>query len=95
MRISLQSAFLLHQRPYRETSLLLEVFSLEYGRLGLVARGVRRSKAGLRALLQPFRPLLLSWSGRGELMSLFIDEAFTPARPPTSEMREHETDSSD
>jgi len=70
MRISLQPAYVLHQRPYRETSLLLEVFSLEHGRVGMVARGVRRAKSPLGPLLQAFRPLLLSWSGRGELMSL-------------------------
>jgi DNA repair protein RecO (recombination protein O) len=75
MRISLQPAYVLHQRPYRETSLLLEVFSLEHGRVGVVARGVRRAKSPLRPLLQAFRPLLMSWSGRGELMSLVGAEA--------------------
>jgi DNA repair protein RecO (recombination protein O) len=64
-RVSLEPAFVLHGRAYRETSELLEVFSREHGRVSLVARGMRRPKSGLRALLQPFRPLLLSWSGRG------------------------------
>lgn len=70
MHVTLQPAHVLHQRPYRETSLLLEVFSLDHGRVGLVARGARRPRSGLRGILQAFRPLLLSWVGRGELMSL-------------------------
>ena len=78
MRYTLQPSYVLHQRPYRETSLLLEIFSLEHGRLGLVARGARRGKSGWRALLQAFRPLLLSWSGRGELCSLVGAEPGDP-----------------
>jgi len=70
MHVTLHPAYVLHQRPYRETSLLLEVLSLDYGRQGLVARGARRPRSGLRGILQAFRPLLLSWGGRGELMSL-------------------------
>lgn len=69
-RIRLQPAFILHRRPYRETSLLVEAFTRDYGRKGLVARGARRPGSGLRGMLEPFRPLLLSWSGRGELASL-------------------------
>ena len=63
MRALLQSAFILHRRPYRNTSVLLEVFSQERGRLGLVARGAAAPKSRLTGLLQPFAPLLLSWSG--------------------------------
>jgi DNA repair protein RecO (recombination protein O) len=60
----------LHQRPYRESSALLEVFSESYGRVGLVARGVRAPKSRQRGELQPFRPLRLSWSARGDLGTL-------------------------
>jgi DNA repair protein RecO (recombination protein O) len=67
MRISLEPAYVLHQRPYQDSSLLLEVFTPKHGRVGLVARGVRKPKGRWQALLQPFVPLLLSWSGRGEL----------------------------
>lgn len=74
-RISLQQAYVLHRKPYRDTSLLLEAFSLEYGRIGLVARGARSRSSSLQALLQPFQPLLLSWSGRGELHTLTAAEA--------------------
>lgn len=70
MRISLQSAFILHHRPYRETSLLLDVFTKEYGRIALIARGVRKNRSKTRPLLQPFQPLWISWQGKTELMTL-------------------------
>ncbi|HEX7027335.1 MAG TPA: recombination protein O N-terminal domain-containing protein, partial [Gammaproteobacteria bacterium] len=59
-RILLQPAFVLHQRPYRNTSLLLDVFTRDYGRLGVVARGVRQRANSDRALLQPFNNVLIS-----------------------------------
>ena len=76
----LHRGFLLHSRPYRDSSLLVEFFSEEHGRVGLVARGVRSGKAAQRGLLQPFRPLLASWGGRGELGSLRSVEADGPPR---------------
>ncbi|HEY9197944.1 MAG TPA: DNA repair protein RecO [Gammaproteobacteria bacterium] len=66
----LQPGYILHQRAYRDTSLLLEVFTREHGRLGLVARGARAPRSRIRGLLQPFQPLLLSWSGKGDLGTL-------------------------
>lgn len=69
-RVALQPGYLLHRKPYRDTSLLLEVFTPEFGRLGLVARGAQGRRSSLKGILQPFQPLLLSWSGRGELASL-------------------------
>lgn len=75
MRISLQPAFILHHRPYRETSLILDLLTQDYGRIALVARGVRTQRSPLRALLQPFRPLLISWQGKGELMTLISAES--------------------
>ena len=70
MPIPLQQAYLLHRRPYRETSLLLEVFTRGEGRKGLVARGARRGKSPQSGILQAFQALLLAWSGRGELGTL-------------------------
>ncbi|GAB5414561.1 MAG: DNA repair protein RecO [Congregibacter sp.] len=72
MRVQLQAAYVLHRRPFRDTSMLLDVFTAEYGLLSLVARGLNRRRHGgsLNSLLQPFKPLLLSFSGRGELLSL-------------------------
>jgi len=70
LRVSMQPAYVLHHRPYRETSSLLELLTEEHGRIGAVARGARLASSRWRGLLQPFRPLLLSWSGRGELVTL-------------------------
>ncbi|MDX1901064.1 MAG: DNA repair protein RecO [Gammaproteobacteria bacterium] len=73
-RVALQPAFIMHRRPFRETSVLLEVFTRYYGRIALVAKGVRAAKSKLRPILQPFSPLLLSWQGKTELMSLVAAE---------------------
>jgi DNA repair protein RecO (recombination protein O) len=69
-RVALTPAFVLHQYAWRETSRVVEVWSREHGRVGLVARGVRRPRSPFRSLLQPFTPLLMSWSQRGELGNL-------------------------
>lgn len=69
-RVLLARGYILHHRPYRDTSRILEVFTHDFGRLTLFARGVRGPKAKLAAYLQPFRLLLLSWSGRGEAPQL-------------------------
>lgn len=74
MRINLQPAFILHQRAYRETSVLLDVLTIEYGRISLIARGVRSRRSLLRALLQPFIPLFVSFQGKTELMQLISAE---------------------
>lgn len=79
MRVQLQPAWVLHTRPFRETSLLVEAFSRDHGRVGLIARGARRPKSRLRGELQPFRPLLLSYSGRGELPALTGAEVSAPS----------------
>ena len=72
MRIALQPAYILHSRPYRDSSAILELFTAEHGRFGVVARGARRQtrRGGRNGLLQPFTPLLVSCSGRGELKTL-------------------------
>ncbi|HET6565221.1 MAG TPA: DNA repair protein RecO, partial [Xanthomonadales bacterium] len=69
-KAELEPCYVLHGRAYRESSLLLEVFSRKLGRVGLVARGARSAKSRWRNVLQPFRPLLLSWLQRGELGNL-------------------------
>ncbi len=77
MRAVLQPAYILHSRPYRDTSLLLEAFTAEDGRLSLVSRGARRRARGGSgsALLQPFTPLLLTFGGRSELKTLTAVES--------------------
>ena len=71
MLIEQQPAYILHSRPYRETSLLLECLTREHGRLGVVARGVRSQRGRLqRSQLEPFQPLALDLQLRGELATL-------------------------
>ena len=69
-RVALTPAYILHHRPYRDTSRILEVLTREHGRLSVFARGVRGPHARLAAALQPFQLLLLSFSGRGEAAQL-------------------------
>jgi DNA repair protein RecO (recombination protein O) len=69
-RIHLARGYVLHHYPYRDTSRILEVLTRDSGRMSLFARGVRGPKAKLAAELQPFRLLLLSWSGKGEAPQL-------------------------
>ncbi|WP_114241510.1 DNA repair protein RecO [Dyella sp. C9] len=82
MRIEQQPAYVLHARPYRETSLLLECLTRDHGRVGVVARGVRRERAKLqRSQLEPFQPLALDLLLRGELATLQAAESIgTPQR---------------
>ena len=79
-RVDNASGYVLHSRPWRETSLVVEAFTSEHGRVGLVARGVRQSRSRFRGLLLPFRLLLLSWSGRGELPTLTGVDTEGPVR---------------
>ena len=81
MMVGLQRCFVLHSRPYRETSLLLDVFSEQAGRLTLVANGVRRPRSFLKGILQPFTPLFLEWRGRGSLQTLQKAEPISLALP--------------
>ncbi len=75
LRVLLQPAYVLHQRAYRDTSAIIELFTPEQGRVGVVAKGVRGSKPRWRGLLQNFQPLLVSFSQRGELGLLTEAEA--------------------
>ncbi|MEJ8795114.1 DNA repair protein RecO [Trinickia caryophylli] len=69
-RIAEQPAFVLHSYPYRETSLVIDVFSRDHGRVALVAKGAKRPHSALRGVLQTFQPLALSWSGKSEMRTL-------------------------
>jgi DNA repair protein RecO (recombination protein O) len=74
-------AYVLHAYPYRETSLILQVWTEKHGRVGLVAKGAKRPKSPTRSVLVPFQPLVVSWFGRGELRTLKSAEASAPATP--------------
>ena len=69
-RVFNQPAWILHHRPFRNTSRILDILSLEHGRLSLVARGARSAKSKLRGYLRPFTPLQLSWVIRSDLGTL-------------------------
>ncbi len=84
MRQSLQASYVLHSRPYRNTSKLLDIFSREQGRRVLVARGARQGNSRLQGQLLPFIPLLLSWQGQGEVQTLTAAETGTQLAPPKS-----------
>ena len=86
MRVNLQPAYIIHSRPYRDSSALLDVFTAEYGRIGVVARGMRRQsrRGSSAALLQPFIPLLLSFSGRTELKTLVAAESIASLKQECS-----------
>lgn len=80
-RVDASAGYVLHSRPYRETSLLVDLFTLEQGRISAVARGARRPRARLRTALQPFQSLQLGWQGRHELKTLGQVEAVEVAPP--------------
>jgi len=69
-RIEEQPAFVLHTHPWRETSLIVEAFSRDHGRVGLVAKGARRPHSAFRGVIMAFQPLRLDWSGGGEVKTL-------------------------
>jgi DNA repair protein RecO (recombination protein O) len=75
MRLELQPAFILHTRPYRDTSLLIDFFTPDHGRISAVARGMRQRKSPTRSLLNPFTRLLISVQGKPELKLLTAVEA--------------------
>jgi len=60
----------IHRRPWSETSLLVDIFTLNHGRLTLMAKGARRANQPWQAQLQPFMPLQVAWKGRGGLKNL-------------------------
>ncbi len=69
-RVHQQPAYVLHQRPFRDSSQILDVLSADHGKLSLVARGSRTAKSRLAGLLRPFQPLKLSWSMKSDLGTL-------------------------
>lgn len=74
-QVDAQAAYVLHTRPYRETSLLVDLFTLEQGKISAVVKGARSPRSRMRAMMQPFTPLHISWRGRHELKTLTQAEA--------------------
>jgi DNA repair protein RecO (recombination protein O) len=83
-RIELTPGYVLHHSPWRDSSQIYEVLTRDHGRLSLFARGVRGPKSRVAGLMQPFVPLLLSFSLRGEAGTLVAAEAgeTEPGAPP-------------
>jgi DNA repair protein RecO (recombination protein O) len=69
-----QPAFVLHAYPFRETSLIVEAFARDFGRIALLARGARRPRSVLRGVLMAFQPLELAWAGKGEIKTIMKAE---------------------
>lgn len=84
-RVVLARFYVLHHRPWRDTSRMLEVLTHEHGRLTLFARGVRGPRSQTASLLQPFRALLGSWSIRGDAGQLTQVES-DPQQPAQGEL---------
>ena len=81
-RIDHEPAFLLSSTAWRESSLKIDIFSQNYGRMSLIARSARRSQSDLRGVLVPFVPLSLSWYGSNELLTLHKAEWIGGWRQP-------------
>lgn len=81
-----QRAFVLHGRPYSETSLLIDLFTEGNGKIRLLAKGARSRRSQLKGCLQPFVPLLVRWGGKGEIKTLRNAEAVSLALPLTGTM---------
>ena len=82
-RVSLQPAYVLHTRPFRDSSLIAEVFSARYGRTSILARGIKRPRSRIRGLVQPFQPLLvaaevdgpITWlNGKSIITAFYVNE---------------------
>lgn len=69
-RVMGQPAFVLHSYPYKETSLIIELFTRDFGRVALIAKGAKRPHSQLRGVLQTFQPLTTGWTGKNELRTL-------------------------
>ncbi len=65
-----QPVYVLHSYPFKETSLVVELFTRDFGRVAAVAKGARRPRSAMRGMLQSFQPLLGAWSGKLELKTL-------------------------
>lgn len=73
-RVLGQPGFVLHSYPYKETSLIVDVFCRDFGRVALVAKGAKRAHSKLRGVLQTFQPLSIGWSGKSELRTMLVAE---------------------
>ena len=69
-RVQQQPGYVLHRRPFRDSSQILDIITRDYGKIAVVARGSRGSKSRLAGVLRPFLPLRVSWVSKSELGTL-------------------------
>jgi DNA repair protein RecO (recombination protein O) len=74
MKVELENAYVLHSRPFKDTSLLVDFLTENFGRITLVAKGARQQKKKGNFLLQPFVSLRISWQGKSQLKTLISTE---------------------
>ncbi|MWN31071.1 MULTISPECIES: DNA repair protein RecO [unclassified Gilliamella] len=79
-----QRAFILHTRSYTESSLLADLFVENIGKVTVLAKGARRKSSSLKGILQPFTPLIVQYSGQGNIKTLRKVEAISLALPLVS-----------
>lgn len=79
MRVELEPSYILHSRPFRDSSVIIDCLTENYGRISLIGKGVRSAKSKQKQLCQPFTPLLLSWQGKSQLKTLIDIEARAPS----------------
>ena len=77
-RVQQQPGYILHRRPFRDSSQILDIVTLEHGKVAVVARGSRGSKSRLAGVLRPFLPLKVSWVSKSDLGTLTGAEAAGP-----------------
>lgn len=65
-----QPVYVLHTYPFKETSLIVELFAKNFGRVAVAAKGARRPRSAMRGMLQAFQPMIATWSGKQELKTL-------------------------
>jgi DNA repair protein RecO (recombination protein O) len=81
----LSAAYLVHTRPLGENSLIVELITETHGRIAAVANGAKRKNSAIRSILQPFRPILVSWRGLGDLKTIVRIESPTLPLPLSSQ----------
>ncbi len=77
-RVQQQPGYILHHRPFRDTSQILDIVTRDHGKIAVVARGSRGSKSRLAGVLRPFLPLRVSWVGKSDMGTLTGAETAGP-----------------
>ncbi|WP_263078792.1 DNA repair protein RecO [Endozoicomonas sp. Mp262] len=68
-------AWLLHRRPYKESSVIADFLVENHGRVAMVVKGARKGRSLRSTLLQPFSQVAINWRGKGELKTLTTIES--------------------